>query len=133
MFDNTRAIVSLLQSGTFTRCPDIRFIFSHCGGALAGLAGRIAGWSRSFADKAPGGAIPALKKLNYDTASMNNPFSFGAMLKLAGPEKLMFGSDYPWGTLTASRDPLRALGLSADDLHKIEEGNARQLFPRLKA
>jgi predicted TIM-barrel fold metal-dependent hydrolase len=132
MFDNTRAIVSLLQSGTFTRCPDITFIFSHCGGALAGMAGRIAGWSRSFADKAPGGAIPALKKLNYDTASMNNPFSFGAMMKLAGPEKLMFGSDYPWGTLTASRDPLRALGLSVEDLHKIEEGNARRLFPRLK-
>jgi predicted TIM-barrel fold metal-dependent hydrolase len=64
---------------------------------------------------------------------MNNPFSFGAMMKLAGPEKLMFGSDYPWGTLTASRDPLRALGLSADDLHKIEEGNARRLFPRLKS
>jgi predicted TIM-barrel fold metal-dependent hydrolase len=132
MFDNTRAIVSLLQSGTFTRCPDITFIFSHCGGALAGMAGRIAGWSRSFADKAPGGAIPALKKLNYDTASMNNQFSFAAMMKLAGAEKLMFGSDYPWGTLTASRDPLRALGLSADDLHKIEEGNARRLFPRLK-
>jgi len=54
------------------------------------------------------------------------------MMKLAGPEKLMFGSDYPWGTLTASRDPLRALGLSADDLHNIEEGNARRLFPRLK-
>jgi predicted TIM-barrel fold metal-dependent hydrolase len=50
MFDNTRAIVSLLQSGTFTRCPDINFIFSHCGGALAGMAGRIAGWWRSFAD-----------------------------------------------------------------------------------
>jgi predicted TIM-barrel fold metal-dependent hydrolase len=133
MFDNTRAIVSLLQSGTFTRCPDINFIFSHCGGALAGLAGRIAGWSRSFADKAPGGAIPALKKLNYDTASMNNPFTFGAMMKLAGPEKLMFGSDFPWGPMAASKDPMRALGLSADDLFKIEEGNARNLIPRLKA
>ena len=130
--DTTRTIASLLFSGTVLRCPDIKFIFSHCGGALAGMAGRIAGWSRSFADKAPGGAIPALKKLNYDTASMNNPFSFAAMMKLAGAEKLMFGSDYPWGTLTASRDPLRALGLSADDLHKIEEGNARRLFSRLK-
>jgi 6-methylsalicylate decarboxylase len=133
MFDNTRAIVSLLQSGTFARCPDIKFIFSHCGGALAGLAGRIAGWSRSFGDKAPGGAFPALKKLNYDTASMNNPVSFAAMMKLAGPEKLMFGSDFPWGTMAASKEPLHALGLSAEDLHNIEEGNARRLFARLKA
>jgi len=132
MFDNTRAIVSLLQSGTFTRCPDITFIFSHCGGALAGLAGRIAGWSRSFADKVPGGAFPALKKLNYDTASMNNPVSFAAMMKLAGPEKLMFGSDYPWGPIAASKDPLRSLGLGADDLFKIEEGNARRVIPRLR-
>lgn len=133
MFDNTRAIVSLLQSGTFTRCPDIKFIFSHCGGALAGMAGRIAGWSRSFADKAPGGAFPALKKLNYDTASMNNPISFAAMMKLAGPLNLMFGSDYPWGAMAATKDPLRGLGLSAEDLHNIEEGNARRMFARLGA
>jgi predicted TIM-barrel fold metal-dependent hydrolase len=125
--------VSLLQSGTFARCPDIKFIFSHCGGALAGMAGRIAGWSRSFADKAPDGAIPALKKLNYDTASMNNPFTFAAMMKLAGPKNLMFGSDYPWGTMAATKDPLRGLGLSAEDLHNIEEGNARRLFARLKS
>ena len=133
MFDNTRAIVSLLQSGTFTRCPDIKFIFSHCGGALAGMAGRIAGWSRSFADKAPEGAIPALKKLNYDTASMNNQFTFASMMKLAGPKNLMFGSDYPWGAMAATKDPLRGLGLSAEDLHNIEEGNARRMFARLGA
>jgi predicted TIM-barrel fold metal-dependent hydrolase len=133
MFDNTRAIVSLLQSGTFARCPDIKFIFSHCGGALAGMAGRIAGWSRSFADKAPGGAFPALKKLNYDTASMNNPVSFAAMMELVGPLNLMFGSDYPWGTIAATKDPLRGLGLSAEDLHNIEEGNARRMFARLGA
>jgi predicted TIM-barrel fold metal-dependent hydrolase len=63
---------------------------------------------------------------------MNNAFSFAAMMTLAGSDKLMFGSDYPWGTMAASRDPMRALGLSAEDLHKIEEGNARRLFPRLK-
>ena len=132
MFDNTRAIVSLLQNGTFARCPDIKFIFSHCGGALAGVAGRVNGWSRSFAAKAPGGALAAIKKLNFDTASMNNPATFAAMFDLAGPKNILFGSDFPWGTMAASKEPLHALGLSAEDLHDIEEGNARRLFARLQ-
>jgi predicted TIM-barrel fold metal-dependent hydrolase len=131
MFDNTRAIVSLLQSGTFTRCPDIKFIFSHCGGGLAGVAGRVNGWSRSFADKAPGGAFAAIKKLNFDTASMNNKATFAAMFELAGPKNILFGSDFPWGTMGQSKDPLHAMGLSAADVHDIEEGNARRLFARL--
>ena len=132
MFDNTRAIVSLLQNGTFARCPDIKFIFSHCGGGLSGVAGRVNGWSRSFADKAPGGAFAALKKLSFDTASMNNKATFAAMFELAGPKNIMFGSDFPWGTMASSRDPMHALGLNAENLYDIEEGNARRMFARLK-
>jgi predicted TIM-barrel fold metal-dependent hydrolase len=40
--DTTRCITDLLFSGTFSRCPDIRFIFSHGGGTLPMLAARIA-------------------------------------------------------------------------------------------
>ncbi len=132
MFDNTRAIVSLVAGGTFTRCPDIRFIFSHCGGALPTIAGRITHWSQSLGERLPGGALPQLKKLNFDTASMNNPMTFGALLRLVPATQVFFGSDFPWGTLAASKNPLRGLGLSAEDVHAIEEGNARRMFPHLK-
>ena len=37
----TRAIVSLLCSGTFSRCSDVRWIFSHGGGALPMVVDRI--------------------------------------------------------------------------------------------
>jgi len=133
MFDNTRAITSLLVGGTFVRCPDIRFIFSHCGGALPAVAGRINGWSASLGEAAPKGAFAELKRLNFDTASMNNPVTFGALLKLVPATQVFFGSDFPWGTMAATKTPLRGLGLSAEDLLAIEEGNARRMFSRLKA
>ena len=56
-FDTTRAVVSLLYSGTFARCRDIRFIFSHAGGTVPFLAERIArlGARPGFKEKVPNG------------------------------------------------------------------------------
>jgi predicted TIM-barrel fold metal-dependent hydrolase len=34
VLDTTRAVMSLLYSGTLSRCPNIRFIFSHAGGTV---------------------------------------------------------------------------------------------------
>jgi predicted TIM-barrel fold metal-dependent hydrolase len=41
-FDSTRAINSLILSGTLSRCPDVRFIVSHGGGTIPYLAPRFA-------------------------------------------------------------------------------------------
>jgi predicted TIM-barrel fold metal-dependent hydrolase len=40
LFDTSRAIISLLVNGTFSRFPDIRFIFCHAGGTMPVLAAR---------------------------------------------------------------------------------------------
>jgi 6-methylsalicylate decarboxylase len=64
VFDTTRTILSLLSTGTVTRCPDIRFIWSHGGGTVPYITTRLAG----AASKLPKGLIYELQKFYYDTA-----------------------------------------------------------------
>jgi len=133
--DSTRSIVDLLYSGTFTRCPDIRFIFSHGGGILPMLAGRIAGsltrpFAREAARRNPKGAIHEFRKLFYDIASVTNPTAMGALLSLAPITQILLGSDYPfWGADIFAKQ-LRELDLTPDQLAAIERGNAARLFPK---
>ena len=135
-FDTTRAIVSLLFGGTFARCQNIRFIFSHAGGAAPYLAERIArlGARPGFKEKVPNGVVPELQRLYYDTALSANWLAFRSLFELVAPEHVLFGSDYPFApeaTMTATVKGLIDLGLDADVLRGIERDNALRLFPHM--
>ncbi len=135
LFDTTRTITSLLYSFTFLRCPDIRFIFCHGGGALAQMAQRITAFARSpaVAAKYPQGVLGELRKLYVDVTDMTAPPSFAGVRELFGMQKIMFGSDYPFSpTLAATVGGLGQLKLPAAELQAIERDNAVSLFPRLK-
>ncbi len=132
-FDTTRTISSLLYSGTLSRCPDVKFIFSHGGGTLPFLAGRIGAASSRAASQIPHGAEYEFKKLHFDTASVTNAPAMAAILKLVPVSNVMFGTDYPWRAAGGSLQELRNLGLSDADLRAIERESALGLFPRLKS
>jgi predicted TIM-barrel fold metal-dependent hydrolase len=132
-FDTTRTIASLLYSGTLSRCPDIRFIFSHGGGTLPFLAGRIGAASNRVSSLIPHGAEYEFRKLHFDTASVTNAPAMAAVLKLVPASQVMFGTDYPWRAAGGSLRELRSLGLSDADLRSIERESALGLFPRLQA
>lgn len=137
-FDTTRAIVSLLFGGTFARCQNIRFIFSHAGGAAPYLAERIArlGARPGFKEKVPNGVVPELRRLYYDTALSANWLAFRSLFELVAPAHVLFGSDYPFApeaTMTATVKGLIELGLDDDVLRGIERDNALGLFPHMAA
>ena len=96
-YDTTRTIVSLVTTGTTTKFPDIRFIFSHGGGALTGIFGRIAGIGNApqFKGKFPAGMQAELSKFYYDTASMSAISTLPALLKIVPPTQILLGSDFP--------------------------------------
>ena len=133
--DTTRAITSLLYSGTFRRCPDIRWIFSHGGGTLPMLAHRLQGLLRARKDLAvhvPDGVAAELRKLHYDVVGVANPGSFAAVKYVAGISQLLFGTDYPfWAAEVTVKSVTSDLGLDAAGLRAIERDNALRLMPRL--
>ncbi len=133
--DTTRAVTSLLYSGAFTRLRDIRFIFSHAGGTIPMLAGRIAGSARirrEIAERLPEGVEYELKRLYYDVANSANRPAIAALTSLVPTSHIVFGSDYPYSQIDVTADGMSAVELSANDLQAIHRDNAIALFPRLK-
>jgi len=132
----TRAVISLLFNGTFAKCRDIRFLFSHGGGTIPMLAGRLASSSRKFktlATVAPNGIEAEFKRLYYDTANATSAPTMAAVMKLIPLTQIVFGSDFPYYTQKENVAGLEKLGLSDDILKKFYYENAYRLAPRLKA
>jgi len=133
--DTTRTIASLLFTGTASRCPDIKFIFSHAGGTMPFLIERfvrLAMTSKAAAAKTPEGVMALLQRFHYDTAQAANPVAMGALAKIVPTTQILFGTDFPFRTSADHVNGLKAIFAEAD-LRKIESDNARALLPRLKA
>ena len=132
--DTTRAVTSLLLSGTFARRRNIRWLFSHAGGTIPMLAGRIDYFhhrAQNAAQFAPEGVEAELKRLHYDTANATHPASMAALLKLVPESQVTFGSDYPYVPIATQAQNLQALGLSSATVRAIQSANAIRLVPRL--
>jgi predicted TIM-barrel fold metal-dependent hydrolase len=132
LFDSTRTITSLLFNGTLARCPDIKFIFCHGGGALGQMAERISalGFQKQLAPRFPNGVLYELKKLHLDVTNMTSLPSFEAVRDLVGIPNMLLGSDFPYGPVGATVGGLARLKLAPEDLRAIERDNALALLPQ---
>ncbi|HEX4192933.1 MAG TPA: amidohydrolase family protein, partial [Stellaceae bacterium] len=131
-FDTMRTIVSLLYSGQLAKYPDIKWIFSHGGGTLPMLAGRISGSFRNpkMKARAPQGPIYELQKVYVDTASAFFPWSWAGVAALSGPKHILFGTDDPYVKIPEVDAGLKALHLPPALRAAVDRGNALPLFPR---
>jgi len=132
--DTTRTITSLAVSGTLARCPDIRLVFSHGGGTLPFLAGRInevAGRNTEIAARNPRGLMAELKRLYCDTASATSVPQLNAMLAFYDASHILFGSDYPFIRPEEGVEGLEHYPLTAAMRADIDRNNALALLPQL--
>jgi len=132
--DTTRSVANLLLSGSLARYRDIRWLFSHAGGTVPMLTGRMDAFFRNRKDIneiAPQGVEAEFRRLHYDTANATHPASMAALLKVVPDSQVVFGSDYPYFEPAPQAQALESLGLSASQVAAIEHGNATRLLPRL--
>ena len=138
MFETTRAVANLVYTGAMEKYPDVSIILSHAGGAVPFLAWRL--WTGEFtipglAEAAPSGVYESLKRFHYDTAMASNPGTFSSLTDLVGPDRIVFGTDYPYMPDFAigefSRQIQEYPGFDAEAKEAIGCGNARKFFPRL--
>ena len=132
-FETTRTIVSLITSGTTTRLPDIRWIFAHNGGATPMLIGRIEELGhRPIGKNFPAGMRAELRKFYFDNASAWNEGAMEALLRVAAPSHVFFGSDYPFLSAREAAKKWNGVKLAPPTKSAIDRANALKLFPRLK-
>ena len=141
-FESTRMVVSLLDTETLTRCPDIKFIVSHGGGTLPILTNRIAEIARMKhrLDKEEGDKLgkkfkEQISGLYYDMAISCFPANLAAIRISHDPGLLMMGFDQPFipaEALGAAKKSLAAFkGFDGAQQARIDKGTADALFPRL--
>ncbi len=132
-FNTTVAITSLIFSGIFDGCPELKIVLPHLGGALPFLIGRLDAVYVSEVQKLPEPPSEYLKKQFYFDTVVYEREPIEMTLKLVGPERLVFGTDYSCPGKGFVRPAeflsfIRSLDLSEEAKQQILGGNLAKLL-----
>jgi predicted TIM-barrel fold metal-dependent hydrolase len=128
-FDLGVAVTRLIAGGVVERYPDLKFVFAHFGGGLAGYKERIARSSYRF--KLPKSFEQYFDLLYFDMAGFEgSPIALRCALEGIRPDRLVFATDYPQNFNNS--DPKQ--GKSVDGVREyIDEIHALALEPNITA
>ncbi len=133
--DTSRAIGSVVFTGTASRYPDIKFIWSHGGGTMPFLYERFLRMpllNPNVKPNIPHGVDYELKKFYYDVAQVAHPAALASLVKVAPISQILFGTDFPYRTSADHVKGVNDFFADEADRRKIERDNALVLIPRLK-
>jgi 6-methylsalicylate decarboxylase len=130
--DTARTIASMLFSGTATRFPKVRMIFSHAGGVMPYILERFlrVGAQPEHKGKFPRGILAEIKKFYYEIAQASHPYAMSSLRSFMPISQIMFGTDFPYRTSADMGKGLVKSGFTPREIAAINHGNAAKLFPR---
>ena len=87
-------------------------------------------------ERSPDGVAATLRHLYYDIAQATHAAPLAALMQVADPSRVLFGTDFPFarnvGVIEQSIQAVDSFsGFDAATRRKVERDNAVALFPRL--
>jgi predicted TIM-barrel fold metal-dependent hydrolase len=102
MFDTSAAALSLIYSGTLDACPRLTVVHPHLGGTLPYVLGRVVEVEQ-MDGRIGRSADRYLRERFYVDCVSRTPGALALAIDTYGPERVLYASDYPWGTRSATR------------------------------
>jgi 4-oxalmesaconate hydratase len=135
---DTTAFMQLIQGDLFHDFPDLRLIIPHGGGAVPYHWGRYRGLADMLKQPKLDGHV--MKNVFFDTCVYHQP-GIDLLFEVIDVDNILFGSEMVGAVrgidpetghyFDDTRRYVDALDLGDEDRHKVFEGNARRVYPRL--
>ncbi|HEX4394092.1 MAG TPA: amidohydrolase family protein [Mycobacterium sp.] len=139
IFESTRSVADFILSGVLNRHPSLRLIVPHAGAALPVLVNRIDMLLPLLTAPGAGAAVSArdaMQQLHFDLAGAPVEELLRALLSVANPAHLHYGSDYPFTPFGACVGLAQQLektpSLDDEQRDHMFQGNTRVLLPRFR-
>ena len=137
---DTTAFMQFLEGDLFRDFPGLRFIIPHGGGAVPYHWGRYRGLADML--KRPPLREHVMRNVYFDTCVYHQA-GIDLLFRVIDVDNILFGSEMVGAVrgidpetgqyFDDTRRYIDALGLPDEDRHKVFEGNARRVYPRLDA
>ncbi len=137
---DTNAFMQFLEGDLFRDFPDLKIIIPHGGGAVPYHWGRFRGLADML--KKPNLRQHVMKNVFFDTCVYHQA-GIDLLFEVIDIDNILFGSEMIGAVrgidpetghyFDDTRRYVDALALAPDDRHKVYEGNARRVYPRLDA
>jgi aminocarboxymuconate-semialdehyde decarboxylase len=131
LFDCSLSVLRMIHGGVLDKFPSLKLIISQLGGTLPYMVGRIDVQWKMLAlkegSKAKNPPSSYLRKMYLDSVSNYAP-AYECASKLVSYDKILFGSDFPFGDMERSKKAIESLALSDEEKAKVLSTNTMGLF-----
>lgn len=134
-FDTTQAVWRLIFGGVIDRYPSLKIVTHHLGAMLPYFSSRIEqNFNKFLSDKLPRHISEYWGNIYGDTALDGTVAAYPCGYAFFGPDRILFGSDYPYGLregedlIDLNLEGVRAMDIPEEHKEKIMWKNAKKLL-----